>query len=111
MLSKVSAGFPSPADDFIEKPIDLNEVMISHASATQVITMPDDSLLSIGIFADDYLLLDKAITPKHGHLVACVNEGEFLIGYFNKKLSKVAHQSLTADSVVIGVITWAVRRL
>ncbi len=111
VLTKVSAGFPSPADDFIERRIDLNEVMVMHASATQIITMPDNSLLSLGIFADDYLLLDKAITPKHGNIVACLHEGEFLIGHFNKKACKVANHSLSSESVVIGVVTWAVRRL
>lgn len=114
-LSKVSAGFPSPADDFLERGIDLNEVMIQHPSATQLVMMPDDSLQSLGIFQQDYLLLDKAITPKLGHLIACHHDGDLCVGELHRRgswmLLMPQQQALPPDSVVLGVITWVIRRL
>lgn len=114
-LSKVSAGFPSPADDFLERGIDLNEVMIQHPSATQLVMMPDDSLQSLGIFQQDYLLLDKAITPKLGHLIACHHDGDLCVGELHRRGSRMLlmpqQQALPPDSVVLGVITWVIRRL
>ena len=72
----VAAGFPSPADDFIEVPLDLNEHLIRHPSATFYARAQGDSMTGMGIFSGDLLVVDRAVQPQHGDVVIAVINGE-----------------------------------
>ena len=61
---RVPAGFPSPAADYIDKPIDLNELLIAHPAATYFVRVAGDSMVGIGIFDGSLLLVDSSIRPK-----------------------------------------------
>jgi len=74
--SGVSAGFPSPADDFIEAPLDLNEHLIKHPSATFYARAQGDSMTGLGIFSGDLLVVDRAVQPQHGDVVIAAIDGE-----------------------------------
>ena len=74
-LHKVGAVFPSPATDYIEDDIDLNTHLITNAPATFIIRVQGKSMVNVGIYDGDLLIVDKSITPKNfSTVVANVNE-------------------------------------
>ena len=78
LLSSVHAGFPSPADDLGAKRIDLAARLIKHPQATFLMRARGDSMKDVGIFDGDVLLVDRAVTPRSGHVVVAVVDGEFV---------------------------------
>ena len=77
--NKVSCGFPSPAEDHIEKNISLDELLIKHPAATFFLRAKGDSMINAGIFSDDILIVDRSIHPESGHVVVAAVNGELLI--------------------------------
>jgi DNA polymerase V len=75
---RVSAGFPSPAEDHAVKRVDLMEQLIKHPAATYLLRVRGESMKDAGIFDNDVVLVDRAITPRSGHIVVAVVDGEFL---------------------------------
>lgn len=78
-LSGISAGFPSPADDYIEKKLDLNELLIKNPSATFSVRVNGDSMRDAGINHDDILIVDRSVKPTDGKIVIAVVEGELTV--------------------------------
>ncbi len=74
----VSAGFPSPAEDFYEK-IDLNEWIIKNPASTFFVRVQGDSMRNVGIFSNDILVIDRSITAKHRDIVVAVFNYEFTV--------------------------------
>jgi len=72
----VRAGFPSPADDFVETPLDIREHLIKHPSATFFARAEGDSMTGFGIFNGDLLIVDRALQPQHGDVVIAAIDGE-----------------------------------
>ena len=77
--SAVQAGFPSPAEDFAAKRIDLNEELIVHPQATFYMRVAGSSMVGHRIDDGDLLVVDRAIRPRHGHIVVAVLDGEFTV--------------------------------
>jgi DNA polymerase V len=75
----VAAGFPSPADDYIESRIDLNDVLIRHPSSTFFLRVSGDSMRDAGILDGDLLVVDRAVEPRAGRVVVAVLEGAFTL--------------------------------
>ncbi len=75
--SGISAGFPSPALDFIDLSIDLNKHLIKHPSATFYGRVKGDSLTDAGIHDGDLLIIDRSLEPKDGKIAVCIIDGEF----------------------------------
>jgi DNA polymerase V len=74
-LHKVGAGFPSPATDYIEDDIDLNSHLITNAPATFIIRVQGKSMVNVGIYDGDLLIVDKSIGPRnYSTVIANVNE-------------------------------------
>lgn len=78
-MGKVSAGFPSPADDYIEKTLDLNELLIQKPAATFFARAQGNSMIGAGIFPDDILVVDRSIDPVSGKVVICAIGGELTV--------------------------------
>jgi DNA polymerase V len=79
LTHSVQAGFPSPADDFAVKRIDLNEVLIRHPEATYYLRVRGHSMRDAGIADGDVLLVDRLLPAQHGHVVVAIIEGEFTV--------------------------------
>ena len=79
----VRAGFPSPADDYIECRLDLNNHLIKHPAATFFVRASGDSMVNAGIFSGDMLIVDKSLEASHGKIVIAAIDGELTV----KKLS------------------------
>ena len=79
LTDSVSAGFPSPADDYTEENIDLNEHLISNPSSTFFLRVKGDSMINAGIKDKDLIIVDKSLIAKPGNIVIAMIDGEFTI--------------------------------
>jgi len=77
--SRIPAGFPSPADDYMELELDLNKYLIKHPAATFYAKVKGDSMQDAGIHDGDMLIVDRALEPKTQDVVVCVLDGEFTV--------------------------------
>lgn len=77
--AKVSAGFPSPADDFLEGTLDLNEYLIKHPSSTFFVRVSGESMVKAGIFPNDILVVDRSLNPAHGKIVIAIVNNELTV--------------------------------
>ena len=75
----VSAGFPSPADDYIDRNLDLNELMIANPAATFFVRVAGDSMIGAGINHDDILVVDRSLSPVSGKVVIAILNGELTV--------------------------------
>ncbi|HGY1226796.1 TPA: translesion error-prone DNA polymerase V autoproteolytic subunit [Citrobacter farmeri] len=76
---RVPCGFPSPATDYVEQRIDLNELLVQHPSSTYFVKTAGDSMIDAGISDGDLLVVDSSHTARHGDIVIAVVEGEFTV--------------------------------
>ena len=79
LTDSVSAGFPSPADDYTEENIDLNEHLISNPFSTFFLRVKGDSMINAGIKDKDLIIVDKSLIAKPGNIVIAMIDGEFTI--------------------------------
>ena len=82
--SHVRAGFPSPADDYIETYLDLNTHLIKHPAATFFVTASGDSMTGAGIHSGDMLIVDRSLDATHGKIIIAAINGELTV----KRLSR-----------------------
>lgn len=82
---RISAGFPSPAADYSEQGLDLNEYMIAHRASTFIFTVVGDSMKEIGILDGDKVVVDRAIEARHRHIVIAVVNNEYTIKRLYKR--------------------------
>ena len=75
----VRAGFPSPAEDYLERNLDLNEHLIQHPAATFLVRADGDSMLGAGIHKGDILIVDRSLEASSGKIVIAVLNGEFTV--------------------------------
>ena len=115
-IGKVPAGFPSPADDYVEKTLDLNELCVKQPAATFFVRSEGESMLGAGIHPNDILVVDRSIEPVPGKIVICALNGELTVKRLERdneqwKLKAenpdypdiVLHEEI--DMVVWGVVT------
>ncbi|MEM1135389.1 MAG: translesion error-prone DNA polymerase V autoproteolytic subunit [Bacteroidota bacterium] len=116
----VSAGFPSPADDFLEKKVDLNNFLIRDQASTFLVKVSGDSMIDVGICHGDILIVDRSVPAKHNHIVVGAIDGEFtvkrLLQEKNNTLLKPENPAyqvveITPDKNfrILGVVTFAIR--
>lgn len=99
--SAAQAGFPSPAEDYVEGQLDLNQHLIRRPAATFLVRVAGDSMTGAGIFPGDILIVDKSLAPLHGSIVVAVINGELTI----KRLCKQGSlRRLEADNPKYGPI-------
>jgi len=79
MEGGVSAGFPSPAEDFLDNKIDLNKHLIKNESTTFIAVTDGYSMQGAGIGDKDLLIIDKSLEPADGKIAVCVIDGEFIL--------------------------------
>ncbi len=112
----VKAGFPSPADDYVEAQLDLNEHLIKHPSATFFVRASGDSMINAGIHSGDILVVDRSIEACHGRIVIAAIDGELTVKRLHQQGSGIQllaenplyapiHIREEADLVIWGVVT------
>ncbi|WP_092376890.1 LexA family protein [Desulfomicrobium apsheronum] len=78
-LHRIPAGFPSPADDYIESGLDLNDLLVRNPAATFMVRVSGDSMIGVGIHDGDILVVDRSETAVHGKIVVAALDGEMTV--------------------------------
>lgn len=119
-ISKVQAGFPSPAEDYADIDLDLNKHLVKHPASTFFVRVEGDSMIDAGIKDGSLLVVDKSLKPTNNKIVVAVVDGEFTVkrlkitgnGFLlvpeNKKFSPI---KITENSYIWGVVTSIINEL
>jgi DNA polymerase V len=78
-LHRIPAGFPSPADDYLETRLDLNGLLVRNPAATFMVRVSGDSMIGVGIHDGDILVVDRSETAVHGKIVVAALDGEMTV--------------------------------
>jgi DNA polymerase V len=117
----IPAGFPSPADDYVEQRISLDEHLIGRRESTFFMRVAGDSMRDLGIFDGDLLVVDRALTATSGCVVIAVVDGEFTVKQLMHTPSgpvlRAAHPDYAdmhiqpeQDFTIWGVVSWNVHK-
>ena len=118
----VSAGFPSPADDYICENIDLNKHLIKHPTATFLVKVVGDSMINAGINPDDILVVDRSLEVKNNSIVIASINGDLTVKRFcknkqgiflmpeNKKYQPISIHDFN-ENVIWGVVTNVIHKV
>jgi len=118
--SKVEAGFASPADDFVEEYLDLNNLLVKHHEATFFVRVSGHSMIDAGIFPDDILIVDRSLQAKDGKVVIANIEGDVTVKRLSIQGDKIILKSenprhkdivVTGELHVWGVVTSVIHQM
>jgi len=87
--AKVQAGFPSPADDHMERSLDLNEHLVANPASTFFVRVQGDSMRDAGILGGDILIVDRSVEPCDRQIVVAMLDGDFTVKRLRKRQGKV----------------------
>lgn len=117
----IQAGFPSPAQDFMDLAIDLNKVLVRNPASTFYGRVKGDSMIDAGIHDGDLLIIDKSLDPRSGDMAVCFIDGEFTIKYI--KIERKAIWLIPAndeykpikvtednDFLIWGIVTYSIKK-
>ncbi|MCC6200237.1 MAG: translesion error-prone DNA polymerase V autoproteolytic subunit [Moraxellaceae bacterium] len=120
--SRVPAGFPSPAEDYIEKELDANELLVTNPAATYFVKVSGQSMRGCWVRDGDIVVVDCSITPRRGMVVVAVLDGEMLVKQLDVgsagepllKPSNARYPTITVqegqDFLIWGIVTWSLHR-
>lgn len=120
--SSVNAGFPSPANDYLEGELDLNQFLIQQPTATFFVRVEGESMIDAGIFSGDILVVDRSKRPVSGQIVVAVVDNEFTVKRLKMANGKIvlvaenpAYPDITlqgSDELTVwGVVSAVVRKM
>lgn len=118
----VPAGFPSPADDYIERSLDLHELLVTHPAATFFVKVDGDSMQGVGMYSGDILVVDRSLTAHHGKIVVALLNGEFTVKRLKIEKRKIylVPENLRYEAIEVtegsdfqvwGVVTYVIHSL
>jgi DNA polymerase V len=121
-LSAVAAGFPSPAEDYIDHKLDLHEHLVRNQAATFFVRAAGDSMIQAGIMDGDLLVVDRSLEAVNGNVVIAAVEGELTVKYLAKKNGRIflvpANEEYPdfditeqEDALIWGVVTYAIHKV
>ena len=123
ILQKVCAGFPSPATDYLEDEINLNEELITNKASTFLIRVSGSSMIEEQIYDGDVLIVDKSLHVKHNSIAVLNYHGQLVVKKIIKKnnkfflISKFSNQNnfveITEDNEtqVWGIVTYVIHKI
>jgi DNA polymerase V len=120
-LALIAAGFPSPADDHLDRDLDLHELLIQHPASTFYVRLAGDSMQGAGLYDGDILVVDRSLEPQHADIVIAVLNGELTVKRLFKQgtlvqLRPAYHRypiiTVTPDQelMIWGVVTGSIRQ-
>jgi len=118
----VAAGFPSPADDFVENDLNLDEYIVKHPAATFFVRVQGSSMINANIFSGDILVVDRTLLPVSGQVVIAALNGELTVKRIKRlgeRIWLVAENDLfpsievTSEEALMiwGVVTWVLHKV
>ena len=122
-LISASAGFPSPAENYVEEKLNLNSYLIKNKESSFFVRVSGDSMINVGIFDNDILIVDRSLDPKRQSIVIVSIDGELVIKklmkdqsknyYLKSENSNYTNIKLNSnrDTVIWGVVTYVIHSL
>ncbi len=122
-LISASAGFPSPAENYVEEKLNLNSYLIKNKESSFFVRVSGDSMINVGIFDNDILIVDRSIDPKRQSVVIVSIDGELVIKKLMKDQSKNYYLksensnypniklNSNRDTIIWGVVTYVIHSL
>lgn len=118
----ISAGFPSPADDFLDIKIDLNREFIKNPNSTFYARVRGNSMIGAGLRDGDLLIIDRSLEPEHKKIGVCFIDGEFTVKRIKKEKDSIwlmpenkdyppIKVDETNDFVIWGVVTTVIKKV
>lgn len=89
IAGSVVAGFPSPAEQYLEPPLDLNELLVKRPAATYFVRVQGDSMTGRGIHDGDLLVVDRSLDPRDGDVVIAAVDGDFTVKTLRKGMKEI----------------------
>src|SRR5271154_1414178 len=89
MASPAECGFPSPADDYLDRPLDFNDLLIENPAATFAVRIAGESMTGAGLFPRDIAIVDRSRTAVDGSVVLALLAGEFTIKRYRKRRARI----------------------
>ena len=97
-ISKIAAGFPSPADDYVERRLDLNQHCLHNPEATFFLRVNGHSMTGAGIYDNDILVVDRSLKAVHGKIVVAILDGEFTVKRLSREGGPNGHPALLPEN-------------
>ena len=122
-LISASAGFPSPAENYVEEKLNLNSYLIKNKESSFFVRVSGDSMINVGIFDNDILIVDRSLDPKRQSIVIVSIDGELVIKklvkdqsknyYLKSENSNYPNIKLNSnrDTIIWGVVTYVIHSL
>ena len=122
-LISASAGFPSPAENYVEEKLNLNSYLIKNKESSFFVRVSGDSMINVGIFDNDILIVDRSLDPKRQSIVIVSIDGELVIKklikdqsknyYLKSENSNYPNIKLNSnrDTIIWGVVTYVIHGL
>ena len=122
-LISASAGFPSPAENYVEEKLNLNSYLIKNKESSFFVRVSGDSMINVGIFDNDILIVDRSLDPKRQSIVVVSIDGELVIKklmkdqaknyYLKSENSNYPNIKLNSnrDTIIWGVVTYVIHSL
>ena len=118
----IKAGFPSPAQDYLETAIDLNKELIKHPASTFYGRVKGDSMIDANVHEGDILIIDKSLEPQNGDMAVCFIDGEFTIKYIKLEKDVIWLQpandnykpikvTIDNDFIIWGIVTYCIQKV
>lgn len=120
ITQSMASGFPSPAEEYSETSINLNQHLISHPEASFILKAVGNNLQHLGIFDNDYLVVDRSLTPAHQNIIIVILNGHLTV----KQLFKTASNNwalqgalgttphiMTEQTEIWGVVKWVLHKV
>ncbi|MFM8860303.1 MAG: LexA family protein [Methylocystis sp.] len=122
VASMAAAGFPSPADDYLDRPLDFNELLIENPAATFAVRINGESMTGAGLFPGDIAVVNRARKVVNGNIVLALVDGEFTLKRYRSRAGKIkllAENPKFSDIIILddtileiwGVVTYSIRIL
>ena len=120
----VSAGFPSPADNYVEEGLNINKYIVKNKESTFFVRVSGDSMINVGIFDHDILVVDRSLIPTKQAIVVASIDGELVVkklmknnkmNYFYLKSANenypIIKLNSSSDTIIWGVVTYSIHNL
>ena len=99
---RIAAGFPSPAEDWVEEKLDLNQLLIQRPAATFFVRVEGDSMLGAGIHPGDLLVVDRSVKATDGKVVLAILDGEFTVKRLRLNPARLVAENRAFPDILIG---------
>ena len=119
-LTRVQAGFPSPADDFMDNRLNLNDYIIRNPNSTYYVKVSGESMIGAGIFSGDILVVDRSIIATDNRIVVAMIDGDFTVKRLrkhNNRMYLLAENSqylpievIDQELMIWGVVTFSIHQ-